>query len=301
MPEVTFYRHGLTAHKPNRMGNPNPPKRGRAVGWGPGPAKRNVKFLRSVDETALSGEGWAITLTVRDLPETPAAWTAAVKAWIQRQERKWMIRLHWVMEFQRRGVPHLHAAAWYEPRGSAGGSAGRREDARTNDAPLGLPPGHAATADWVDIAGKFGAGLKGQHARPIEGAVGWFQYMAKHCSRSAKHYQRQRDAMPSAWESSPRVWGHRGDWTLQAPATGEVTPDEFYRLRRLIQQSRLAEARAGLPLNRRQVAYLRRIRKCPDRKRSEVRPVSEWVNEQQQQRLLEAARHGTRQRTRRLP
>ncbi len=64
MPAITFYRHGLTASIMSK-GNPNPPKRGKVVGWSDGAARRNVKFLRSVDERELHGVGWAATLTVK--------------------------------------------------------------------------------------------------------------------------------------------------------------------------------------------------------------------------------------------
>ena len=322
MPAVTSYRHGLTAYHPNRMGNPNPSKRGLVQGWSPGPAKRNVNFLRSVDERELSGDGWAITLTVRDCPPTPEAWSKVVRAWVERQRRAGMIRLHWVMEFQRRGVPHLHAAAWYEPRGSAGGSAGRREDARTNDAPQGLPPGHAATVAWVDVAGKYGATLKGQHARQIDGAVGWFQYMAKHCGRSEVHYQRQRDSAPAAWDSSPRVWGHRGVWKLQDPITTELTRRQFFQLRRIVRRRRIARVRRLVPgswselqprmglLTRpqlrdapvgplghskplrqalRELQRARAMHRCSDRKLSEVRPVNDWFDQDEQLRIFQAS------------
>lgn len=265
MPAITFYRHGLTASFPN-MGNPNPPKRGRVTGWSAAAARRNVVFLRSVDERTLSGHGYAITLTVRDCPPSSKAWSDAVVAWCRRQERAGLIRLHWVMEFQRRGVPHLHAAAWYAE-------------------PQDLKP----VLDWLQVAEAFGVGDKGQHMRPIEGVVGWFQYMAKHCSRSKKHYQRQRDSLPAEWASTGRVWGHRGQWTLVEPEAARVAPETFYRLRRLARQMRIAEARQALPLNSRQVGYLRRILKCSDMKRSAVRPVSEWVTVEQQRQLLEAA------------
>lgn len=282
MPSITFYRHGLTASIPN-MGNPNPPKRGRVVGWSAAAARRNTNFLRSIDERDLGENaiGYALTLTVRQCPPAPADWTRAVNAWVRRQSRGGMKRLHWVMEFQRRGVPHLHAAIWYTLQlpGEDGTTAATRVIGRQI----------AMVDDWLELAEPFGAGRKGQHWRVIDGPVGWFQYMAKHCSRSKVHYQRQRDAVPAAWASSPRVWGSRGDWPIVEPTTATVSGRTFHRLRRLVRSARLAEARAGLPLNRRQVSLLRRMLKCPEQKLSSVRPVSEWMDEARQRRLLLAA------------
>ena len=79
---------------------------------------------------------------------------------------------------------------------------------------------------------------------------------------------------------------------MQDPATAEVDRRTWFRFRRLVRQSRIAEARASLPLNRRQVSHLRRALKCPDRRQSEVRGVSEWMSEDRQAALLAAAQAG---------
>lgn len=266
-----------------RPGTHERAKRGKVTGWSASAARRNTAFLRSVDERHLGGYGLAITLTVRDCPPTPAEWSAAVKSWLMRQSRAGMIRCHWVMEFQRRGVPHLHAAVWYDfdPEQVA-------EDDLAGQV-RAVEAFHKPTMDWIDIAAKWGASERGQHTRQIDGVVGWFEYMAKHCSRSKLHYQRQRDAVPSAWSTTGRVWGHRGDWETVEPIDINADRDTFWRLRRLVKKSRLAEARASLPLNRKQVAHLRRILKTPDRKLSEVRAVSEWMSIEKQEQLLVAA------------
>lgn len=275
MPALRLYRHGLTAFMPSFMSNPNPEKRGKVKGWSAKAAQRNANFLRSVDETKLSGIGYAVTLTVRECPPSPKDWNAAVRAWMERQRRAGMKRLHWVMEFQKRGVPHLHAAIWF------------RENVAGALAHVSM------LEDWLQIAGdRYGASEKGQHARLITGTVGWFEYMAKHCSRSRKHYQRQREAVPEAWESSPRVWGHRGEWDLVDPTDERLTHPEYWRFRRLVKRARVAEARAGLPLNRRQFGQAKRLLKTPDRKLSEVRGVSEWMSQERQRQFIAAAKEG---------
>lgn len=281
MPAITSYLHGLTASMYNMSGNPNPPKRGKVTGWSSGAARRNTNFLRSVDETQLDGYGLAATLTIRDCPPSAKAWANLIQAWMKRQARAGMVRLHWVTEFQRRGVPHLHAAIWFPDR--------YLDESDYHQEVRLAQRFHRVSADWIDLAKKYGAGRKGQQVRLIDGAVGWFQYMAKHCSRSKKHYQRQQSSLPEEWQSTGRVWGHRGEWVTRPPIVEVIDKPTYFRLRRLVKRARIAEARAGLPLNAKQVGFLRRLLKSPERKASETRPISEWMSQERQVQLLRAA------------
>ena len=43
-------------------------KRGEVGGWSEGAARRNVRFLYGIEERELHGDGFAVTLTVRDCP-----------------------------------------------------------------------------------------------------------------------------------------------------------------------------------------------------------------------------------------
>jgi hypothetical protein len=240
-----------------------------------------------------------------------------------------MIRLHWVMEFQRRGVPHLHVAIWYEPHTVdwinaapaermryANGIASvtrHNEDWQNDDILIAA----MAVGDWIDIAEDFGAGVKGQHARPIIETVGWFQYLAKHCGRGKDHYQRQMESLPKQWDSSPRVWGKRGDWITEEPAEIQLTDREWFRLRRFARSWRVARARAKLPalgweslpplhtkqwartltkwpgstgkLSLRQrlrhLQHARRMLSCNDPKLSAVRGINEWMDHHAQEDL----------------
>lgn len=276
-------------------------KRGNVTGWSPGAARRNVAFLRSIDERKLHGHGYAVTLTVRDCPLDHLTWQRMIDRWIKRQHRSGLICLHWVMEFQARGVPHLHVAAWYD-----------------ND-----EASQKALTDWVEITESCGSSMKGQHIRPIEGEVGWFMYLAKHCGRGRNHYQRQQDLLPEKWEKSPRVWGKAGNWPIAEVAEGTITERQFYKLRRLIRYQRVARARAAVPgpgwewidgmLQTKQLArslpiapgiygaaktslrhrlkllkHARSMLKCKDEKLSPVRGVSEWISESEQQDLFRA-------------
>lgn len=161
--------------------------RGEVRGWSQKAAARHVRFLQSVDPAGLTGFGLAVTLTVRDLP-TPDQWKKLRVAWLRKVRGRGAIRFHWVVEWQKRGVPHIHASVYFPEESS----------------------GSQLLTDWVTLASKWGAELIAQDMRPIDGAVGWWRYQAKHSSRSAAHYQR-RD-IPASWASSGRMWGKGGDW-----------------------------------------------------------------------------------------
>jgi len=281
------------SHK--RRGGP----RGNVTGWSPGAARRNIAFLRSVDERELTGHGYAITLTVKDCPSTIESWSTSLTAWVKRQRRSGLIRLHWVMEYQARGVPHLHVAAWYDT------------DAASTK----------ALGDWIEITSHLHSGIRGQHIREIDGPIGWFQYMAKHCGRGSKHYQRQQDLLPARWTKSPRVWGKSGNWPIIEPAEGHITESQFYRLRRRVRSLRISQARAAVPgpgwewinamlfskdqvrsmpiapkllgtvkttlrARLRHLRYVRSMLKNSDPKKSAVMGVSEWITPELQQELL---------------
>lgn len=140
------------------------------------PPQYRIPHVRQTDQ--LTGAGVALTLTLRDCPPTADDWHKLRRAWEKRMVRAGMVRLHWVTEWQRRGVPHLHCAIWFP------------------DAYDTITP----TRAWVEVASAYGAGLRGQHARIIDGPVGWFQYLAKHAARGVKHYQRTADSIPEGWQ-----------------------------------------------------------------------------------------------------
>lgn len=248
---VTILRHGVTLSTRSghqRKGGP----RGRVTCWSPGAARRNVAFLRSVDERELEGVGLAFTLTLRTCPPTPAAWASCITRWVKRQRRGGCSVLHWVMEFQRRGVPHLHVAAWYDPESLRPCTVAheRKREAlhRMQDGTEGhRRAGLIGVVDWLEVASEFEPGSGGQQVRPLVGPVGWFQYLAKHCGRGADHYQRQQAAMPTAWPSAPRAWGKSGPWPLVPPVELAMGSEAFYKLRRLIRRQRVAKARAAVP------------------------------------------------------
>lgn len=265
MATLSAYPNGLTMGCTN-MGNPNPPKRGRVTGWTPAAARRHTKWLYSVDADGLTGCGYAVTLTVRDTPPSPEAWQAARRRWLGRLRGRGLVRVHWVVEWQERGTPHLHTAVYF-------------------DHELTPLERWQLVGDWLDVASEWGAGPSSQYVLPIDGPVGWLRYLSKHASRGVHHYQRQ--GKPDGWETSGRLWGHSEGWPTLQPVQATLTTAEFHRFRRLVRSWRVANARAAGDLRR--LRYARRMLACPDARLSAVRGVSEWIPEAVALRLLDVA------------
>ena len=165
--------------------------RGDCGGWTAGVSSRLHSFLMSVLASSLSGYGYAITLTFRDCPLSARDMHRVRRSFIRRLERRGLLRLLWVCEFQRRGVPHFHIAAYFGN---------------------GIMPADII-ALWCKCAAKYKVKRTAQTCVDINDIGGWFGYMQTHVVRGIKHYQRQRDNLPPDWQNNTgRVWGHVGDW-----------------------------------------------------------------------------------------
>lgn len=268
MPVGKLYRNGLTM---GAGGNKAPVggKRGQVEGWSKAAVRRHTRWLYGVDTDNLSGDGWAVTLTLRDLPPSQEDWARLRKEWADQVRASGVVlRTHWLVEWTRRKVPHLHAAIYLKPGMS-------EVDAR--DLLVGT---------WLRLASRFGAGPKGQHMAAIDGALGWLEYLSKHAARGVDHYQRQ--GKPPGWDTTGRLWGHTGEWPMVEPAEVDLTRQEFYRFRRLVRSWRVADARAQLKeartdgeerAARRRVRSARRMLRSTDPDLSRVRGVSEWIPE----------------------
>jgi hypothetical protein len=260
MPVLRVYRHGFTAGIPPLNNSHLRGLRGDVKGWTKAATRSNNRFLWSVDERELDdGVGAALTLTVRVCPESAAEWTRMREAMVQRLRRMGLIRLHWLTEWQSRGVPHLHMAAWFERR-----------------------PGYAYSVydlveAWLAIAGGHGAQFQGQHVTPVVDAVGWFKYLSKHAVRGLQHYQRSSENMPSSWSKTGRMWGHGGDWPVVPELRIEFDNPAYYAFRRIVRGWRLAGARAAGDANR--VRAARRMLRSKQEPLGRVRGPSEWCEE----------------------
>lgn len=259
MPIVSIYHNGGSGGQPG-MNNGKAGRRGAVQGWSSAVARRNLKFLWAVDHEHLSGVGYAFTLTVRECPARPEDWAMLVKRWCQAMEKNHCaIRIHWVIEWQKRGVPHLHGSIYFE-------------DPEKNIQDL-------MTNAWCWIA-QNGSSPRGQFIVPIRDVVGWLQYVAKHASRGASHYQRSSDAIPELWKGKTgRMWGKRGDWPVMLPnrfyLDGKHGDGAWFAFRRLVRSWRVADARVAQDWKRLRKA--REMFNSSDRRKSEVRGYSEWI------------------------
>ena len=253
MPVLKFYHHGMTAGTPPARNDHLRAKRDRVEGWSAGSTRRNTRFLYSIREGDLTGYGQALTLTVRDCPQTHDDWHRMRTSFFKRLRRMGMIRAHWVTEWQRRGVPHLHCAVWFD----------RPE------------PQSETIRHWWDISKSLRSGFGGQHCAPIHDQLGWFQYLSKHASRGLSHYQRSPENVPQGWKKTGRMWGHIGDWPVDDEIKLEVTFDAFHRFRRTIRNYVIAIARASG--NRKRITYTRKMLSCSDPDMSRVKGLSEWI------------------------
>lgn len=287
MARVTLLPNGVTASYPRSGPLAEPAKRGKVNGWSRQATGRLRRWFYSVDGDALDGSGFALTMTLRDLPPGAADWTATRRRFMERLRRLGMVRGQWLTEWQRRGVPHLHGCVFF-PEGST----------VTREQIIG---------HWLAAAADWRPGASAQHVKALWGLAGWLQYQAKHSVRGVQHYQRAN--VPEAWqEGTGRLWGTVGDWPVREELI-EVSSSAFHRFRRLMRDWLVSGARGQLsaaggpwPASfdievalRKERAALRRLLflegmlRCPDRKLSRVRAVGEFCPEDVSRSLLAAA------------
>lgn len=257
---LTVQPHGCKLGTAGRGSHENlPPERTEIGGWSAHAIRRNNDFLRSVDYAGLEHlTGFAFTGTVRDCPPTSDEWHRVLRAFWRRLKRSGVVLIHWVIEWQRRGVPHVHCSLFF--------------DDPDFDAVAAIIP------HWVALTGKWGSGPFGQHLTQIHDSLGWAQYTSKHAQRGLGHYQRSPENIPPQWlGKTGRMWGKWGEWPIIEPMRFNVPDDVFYRLRRSLRGWRKADARASGCRFR--IRSARRMLQCADPALSAVRGCSEWMNQ----------------------
>lgn len=265
MPVVKLYHHGLTGGISPVRKNHSPSLRGDIYGWSATAAKRNIRFLRSVRLDSLTGKAFALTLTIRDCPDTSKDWASLRNAFIERLRRRGMLRMHWVTEWQRRGVPHLHGIVFFSED-----SVVTRFD---------------VVEQWLQVAKKYVCSPKAQYINDVTDTIGWFKYLSKHASRGHLHYQRCLSSIPKGWLKTGRVWGYVGDWKTDSEIRLEMSNQAYFRFRRIVRAWRIADARSNpvkTPIG--EIPDVKRIKsaktmlKCSDYGKSSLRGVSEWIS-----------------------
>lgn len=282
MPVVSVYANGSSA---SVIGTTTPVKtvRGLAQGWSVGSARRNDHFLQSVRFDRLTGEPWALTLTIPSadagkgaVPDSPE-FHAMLRAMIERLRRAGAVRWHWVMEMTAKKTPHVHASVWFA---ASAPEAERAIKIRTA---------------WAKITAKHGIAVS-QRAQCVKRMTssGWAQYTSKHGARGVKHYQREREALPEGWRERPgRMWGYGGDWPSpqeRQPERRELGQRAFWRYRRLVRAWCLSNARRtkNARLRARYIRQARRMLQCSKRTLGEVKPINVWIPESVSRGFLQA-------------
>lgn len=258
MPIVTVYQHGSSAGIPGSNGG-MAGKRGTASGWNAQTTRRNVAFLRSVTLSELTGDGYAFTLTLKHCPPSHDHWHRLRRSFHKRMERMGSSRIHWVTEWQRRGVPHLHGVVYF-PTGTS--------SYRTP---------HDLVTHWLKAAEAYEPAPWSQHIKPITDSLGWLQYLAKHSARGARHYQRDSANMPQGWQKPGRIWGKSGDWPVKESTQINLDKPGFFKYRRVLRSWRKADARSSQ--NGKRIQHARSMLKANKRELGEIRGVSEWIPE----------------------
>ena len=271
-----MFPNGVTASFPRFGPMPEVAKRGKVNGWSRQATQRLKRWLLSVDGDQLDGVGFAFTLTVRQLPASAKEWEKARTAWLHRLRRLDLVRLQWLTEWQRRGVPHLHGVMFF-PEGSEVAAS-------------------ALVKHWLAVAEPYGARAESQSVKPLHALVGWLEYQSKHSVRGLKHWQRAN--APKSWtEGTGRLWGVLGPWPVSEQVI-EIGNGAFHRFRRGIKRWLIGQARRELEKARTEKARraaLARLRYLPgmltdsNPSRSRVRAVGEWCPADVQVRLLAAA------------
>lgn len=244
-----------------------PPEKTALAGWSQSSIRRNNDFLRSVDYARLNGmAGLAFTGTVKHCPDSSDEWQRILRAFWRRLRRMDVGLVHYVTEWQRRGVPHVHCSLfWVDP------------DPMT--------PAHVI-GHWLDLTGHLGAESFGQRITTITDALGWAQYTSKHAQRGLFHYQRTPEAVPVHWGGKTgRMWGKLGNWPIWENVRLAVSGDCYHKFRRIVRAWRIADARSSGC--RRRIRSARRMLKCNDRPLSAVRGLSEWLPDSQTLPLMD--------------
>lgn len=245
---IKVYPGGIAMSRGNAGSTPPVDvKRGLVGGWSSQAASRHRTWLMSVDPRALPEETalWGFTLTVRNAPVSAAEFHRMRVAWLKRAERAvpgvvWC----WVMEWQKRGAPHLHGVLVVP-------------DTEEMKVTLAL----LVYVAWCEVALSTDASPVGQDLRRADRISGWLQYLSKHIGRGNKHMQRKAGAMPPGWASSGRLWGHSQGWPT-AEKKLFIDTEAWFELRRMTHAWAMADAKKEKDpeVRARRVRYLKHRR-----------------------------------------
>ncbi len=226
---LTISRNGVSGGFPGNNGGKRGDRRS-IVGWSRSSARGNLKFLMSINGKVLPRRGFAITLTVRDLPKSGAEWQYRIKEILRWARRNGADMYHWVTEFTRKRRPHLHMCVYVGERDNPGSFAFELVDM------------------WLEQTKHLATSDRGQYWRVIDTLDGWLEYVGKHASRGYEHYQRDKDSLPASWTTGTgKMWGCSRNWPRY---TEKYVLSDFiwFEYRRLVKRWSIAQARTKLKL-----------------------------------------------------
>lgn len=278
MPVLKLYPNGLTAGVRPNLVNRSPLPRQPCSGWSANSSRSNTRFLYSVRSPELPASadgspllGLALSFTLRDCPATHADWKKLREVFFLRLRRAGLYRLHWLTEWQRRGVPHLHSAVWFDLQAVEAWMLKHYAGLPVEAFPAIIK------ADWLQLSAPYRSSVAAQDIKPISDDLGWLQYLSKHAARGAAHYQRAIGSHPPGWIKTGRMWGHLGDFPTSEPLGLDLDNAGWYQFRRIVRRWRISNARFGKNPARR-IKSARRMLKCSEQHLSRVRGVSEWID-----------------------
>ncbi len=279
MPVLKLYQNGLTGGvRPATVNHAPTALRGDCSGWSVKSSSSNTRFLYSVRSADLplasDGSpllGLALSFTLRDCPATHQDWKKLREAFFFRLRLRGLYRLHWLTEWQKRGVPHLHAAVWFDAS-----AAWEWMQKKYPGLPIEAFPA-LVKADWLQLTYPYRSSPSAQDIKPIDNDLGWLQYLSKHAARGAAHYQRAHGSHPVGWQKTGRMWGHLGDFPTSEPFGINLDNPGWFMFRRIVKRWRIANARLDKNPARR-IRSARRMLKCSEFNLSRVRGVSEWID-----------------------
>lgn len=192
------------------------------TGWSRGSAQRNALFLQSV-KPPVGCLGIAVTLTCRTLPSL-SDWRSMVRTYCRFLSKSMVVSCyHYVTEWQRRGVPHLHLVVY-------------------------LQIADTAWSTWMVLLRRFwsdisDSAMQSNYAYPVTDLVGWLQYVAKHAARGVNHYQRA--SLPEDWKglATGRMWGYGGNWPERKEGKLSMSRADFVIFSRLLRKYMVKQGR----------------------------------------------------------
>lgn len=281
MPIVTTMPNGVKGGIGG--GNGSPEKRGKCNGWSAGSARRNMNWLMSVDTDLLKGPAFAYTLTVGDIPASHDEWAKLVKNVLRFFMRNGAIRHHWVVEWQKRGAPHMHGVVYLDPENI------------NYDFPW------EAKKHWLKMTAHLGTSSRCQEFKELRFADAWNRYVSKHAGRGYAHYQRAKGSLPPEWQQTGRMWGKGGPWPT-VENRYDLSNRAFQIFRRMMRSWLIAQSRTDIknaknwlktkhgPDNLKAAVnalkYRKRMLKRNDIHKSRVRGISEWAPQAVQDTML---------------